>query len=336
MNLEAWFDEQQPWKAGFLSLMRCVAARDQSAPLPSLARLPQQESFRLGQQPSMAFAPREIESLARRNDKLHIRLFGLGVWGVQGPLPLHMTELAYWRAETIKDTTLVRFADLFHHRALSLFYRAWAVSQPTASLDRPKAEAFSLYIGALAGTDPTAATASCLPVHARLAASSHLVREARNPDGLTAALAHYFGIPVQLHEYVLHWISLGPSTLVQPVHTAAVMAESATLGTHIPDRQHKFRLILGPLDLGQYLRFTPGGSDLPALKEWVRAFTGFEYSWDITLLLHPAAPPSARLGGPEKLGHATWLGQPQPHAHSVEGLTFEPEQYGRHTLQESS
>ncbi|MFP3617014.1 type VI secretion system baseplate subunit TssG, partial [Paraburkholderia sp. SIMBA_050] len=82
------------------------------------------------------------------------------------------------------DRTLEHFADLFHHRALALFYRAWAAGQSTGALDRPDEERFSFYIASLMGTDQAEARQSCLPTHARYGASAHIVRESRNPEGL--------------------------------------------------------------------------------------------------------------------------------------------------------
>jgi len=48
---------------------------------------------------------------------------------------------------------------------------------------------FSRYIARLTGHDPLEIRNSVLPDHARLAASTHLSREARNPDGLAQTLA---------------------------------------------------------------------------------------------------------------------------------------------------
>lgn len=331
-DLEIWCNQHAPWKAGFLNLLRALAARDIDTPMPGTATLPQQESFRIGQQPSMAFPPREIAALAPRYGKWNIHLFGLGIWGVQGCMPLHLTELAYSR-EAHQDHALVAFSDLFHHRALSLFYRAWASSQATVSLDRPNEDSFSLYVGSLAGIDPKEATYSCLPVHARLASSAHLVREARNPDGIAATLSHYFGIPVAVDEYVMHWIHVTTcerSQLGKP-GAASMMGEGALLGDMIADRQHKFRLVIGPLNLDQYLRFTPQGVDLPVLMEWVRSFIGYEYVWEVKLLVKPEQVPSARADTMQKLGYSTWLGQFQDQL-PVTGMIFEPEQYDIHTL----
>jgi len=324
-----WFEPRKPWQAGFLSLLRTLAARNPHMPLPGTARLPKEEPFRIGQQPSMAFAPREVAALAIHNGRLDIKLFGLGLWGPQGPLPLHMTEAAYSRAEGHQDHTLARFTDLFHHRALSLFYRAWASSQATASLDRPDDETFSFYIASLIGIDPREARRSPLPTHARFSAAAHLVREARNPDGLAAALSQYFGVPMTVEEFVPHWIPVE-----QAEHTKlglpgppAIMGEGALLGEMIPDQQHKFRLVVGPLDLDQYLRLTPHGEDLPIFVEWVRAFVGHEYDWEVKLLIKLHELPPARADAAQRLGYSTWLGEStgdQP----VVGMVFEPEQYG--------
>ncbi|MCC8395695.1 type VI secretion system baseplate subunit TssG [Paraburkholderia sp. MMS20-SJTR3] len=326
--LDAWFDPDTPWRSGFLSLLRAIAARDPQMPLPGTARLPREEPFRISQQPTLAFAPREIASLGIRDGRLDVRLFGLGLWGPQGPLPLHMTELAYSRVESHQDRALVELVDLFHHRALSQFYRAWAGSQATASLDRPDNETFSFYVASLSGVDPADARRSCLATHARYSAAAHLVREARNPDGVAATLSHYFGVPMTVEEFVPHWILLSGSehSKLGIPGPAAIIGDCAQLGEAIPDRQHKFRLVVGPLDLDQYLRLTPHGEDLPTFVEWVRAFVGHEYAWEVKLLVKPRAAPPARTGTTQRLGYSTWLGESLDEA-PVVGMVFEPEQY---------
>jgi len=105
------------------------------------------------------------------------------------------------------------------------------------------------------------------------------------------------------------------------------------LGALVADRQHLFQLRLGPLSLPQYLCFLPNGDALPELIEWVRALVGFEYQWQIQLLLHADAVPSARLDGAQQLGWTTWLGRDRVgHATSqpcapapITGMCFEPE-----------
>ncbi|MCS6480570.1 type VI secretion system baseplate subunit TssG, partial [Burkholderia thailandensis] len=168
--------------------------------LSGKARRPAAEPFPLGQQPRLAFAPREIASVGDANGRLKVRLFGLGMLGPNGPLPIHVTEFARDREESRRDPTLGNFLDIFHHRYLTLLYRAWASAQAAAGLDRPDDERFSFYVASLAGQDLDEVGARPLPAHARLSASPHLVREARNADGLRMTLERYCGVPVTLEE----------------------------------------------------------------------------------------------------------------------------------------
>lgn len=326
-GLQAWFDDEAPWENGFISLMRAIAARTPDLPPPGIATLPSQERFRLGQMASMAFSPREIAAISQQDDKIKVQLFGLGIWGAQGAMPLHMTELAYSRYEQ-HDPTLIDFTDIFHHRALSQFYRAWFLSQDTASLDRKSDERFSFYVGSLIGLDPTELVSSPLPVHARLASSAHLIREARNPDGLLGALRYYFEVPVELKEFEPQWIFLDDrdQSALGDDRYAVLLGDGAILGNTVLDRQHKFKVLMGPLSLSRYMQFSPWGSDMSVLRELIRSFIGFEYTWDVQLILAADQVPQARLDGRHQLGYASWLEREHATA-PVYGMSFEPEMY---------
>jgi type VI secretion system protein ImpH len=329
-----------PWAGGFLALMRRFGANDANAPHIGRARRPREESFRLGQAASLAFAPREIAEVVlpggpasasgRGNQPAvpMVRLFGLGMLGPNGPLPLHYTELVRERNEHHGDTTLADFIDLFHHRYLTHVYRAWSQAQAAAGLDRADDELFSRYVAWLTGHDPLEIRASVLPSHARLAASAHLGQASRHADGLVATLAHYFGVPVRLQTFVLHWIPIDDAdrTRLACGDTSALLGEGAILGDAVADRQSKFRLVIGPLRLDDYLRFTPRGCDLPLLVEWVRAFVGLEFVWDVELHIRNDSVPPARLDESQRLGWSTWLcaDAPTSRDHAV-GMVFDPE-----------
>jgi type VI secretion system protein ImpH len=321
----------QPWRYGFFSLMRRIGADPAIDPIGT-ARRPYGEPFRLGQKPSVAFAPSEIASIVASTGGVRVRLFGLGMLGPNGPLPTHVTEIAREREESRGDSTLVDFLDVFHHRYLTLLYRAWACAQSTAGLDRPGAsnERFSFYVGCLTGQDSLRIGERELPAHARLAASAHLVREARDPDSLRMTIAHYFGVPVSIDEYVFHWISLAGSdcTHLGRSGQASTMGEGAILGEQVPDCQYRFRIVIGPVGIDEYLRFTPQGADLPRLVDWVRCFVDREFDWELELRIHAASVPPARVCGPHRLGWSGWLGK-VPHDQPVTGMRFDPEAYLR-------
>lgn len=368
---------QTPWKFGFTALMRRFGAAHPQQPRIGLARRPQQEPFRLGQTAALTFAPREIAEVVLAGEGAQpvpgtkparsgnnpalpmVRLYGLGLLGPNGPLPLHYTELVRERTENFNDSTLADFLDLFHHRYLTHMYRAWAQAQAAAGLDRANDETFSRYIAQLTGHDPLEIRDSVLPAHARMAASTHLSREARNPDGLAQTLGRFFAVPVQLQEFVMHWIRIDEQDQTRSgmPRTSSVLGVGAILGEVVADRQNKFRLVLGPLRLDQYRRFTPQGRDLPLLIEWVRAFVGYEFVWEVELRVRNDSAPPARLDEVQHLGWSTWLGgseaaavrlgsqaqagQPTVTTHGTTGapasrhderdyavgMVFEPEQY---------
>lgn len=320
-----------PWKYGFLPLLRRFGAQHADQPPIGQASRPQQEPLRLGQRASLAFAPREIAEVVlpawqappahayagmpapRRGnnpDLPVVRVFGLGLLGPNGPLPIHYTEIVRERWENQGDPTLADFLDLFHHRYLTLIYRAWAQGQAAAGLDRAQDERFSRYIAWLTGHDLEEIRRNRLPSHARLAAAPHLSSAARHPAGLAGTLAHFFKVRVELQEFVMHWIEIEPTDHTRLGHAteAGVLARGAIAGELVPDRQNKFRLVIGPLTLADYLRFTPRGSDLPMLVEWVRAFVGHEFAWEVELRVYRHSAPPARLEDKERLGWTTWLG----------------------------
>jgi type VI secretion system protein ImpH len=323
-----WLDrlKAEPWKHSFFSLLRHIGA-DPGIDDIGTAKLPEGEPFRVGRQPSLTFAPRELARIEMDNGRLLLRLFGLGMFGPNGPLPHFLTEIARERSEWRGDTTLIDFADIFHHRALTLFYRAWALCQATVSLDRPE-EHFSAWLGAFAGLNPDDFKDQALPWHARLSAIPHLLQDTGNPDGLRAVLAQYFDVPVSIEERAFHWMALEPQDCGQmgrPGH-AATLGEGAILGTSVPDRTSFFRIIVGPLPLDRYERFTPRGEDLPVLVDWVRTFFGEEFEWELELRIQHDSVPPAVMGDSSRLGWTAWIGIPPPDR-PVVGMVFRPESW---------
>ena len=206
-DLSHWYDSESPWNSGFISLMRVIAARHPEAPPPGNALLPSQDPFRLGQVASLVFPPREIAQLSQTHSPCKIALFSLGVWGPNSVLPLHLSEPAHLAA-TRQQPVLNDFMDIFHHRVLSLFYRAWFISQDTATLDDPDNELFSERVSCLTGLHRQPSPATHLPAHARLSAAPWLIRETRHPEAIAETLQHYFRRPFRVEEFVLQWISL--------------------------------------------------------------------------------------------------------------------------------
>lgn len=314
----------QHWS--FLALLRWLNAQHTGSPVIGHASRAQQEPVRLGQKASLAFAPRELADVHQGEDgRWHIRTLGLGMLGPNGAMPLHFTDWVRERSESFRDDTLADFLDVFHHRFLTQLYAAWHRAQSVTALDRPDGDHFSFFIDALGHTQSH--HDSPLSAHARLSAACHLVRQARNPDGLEQCLQHFFQVPVTVQEFELRWMAMDESDVTRLGHAkgASVLGQSACLGSKVLDRQHQFSVFIGPLDLPTYRSFAPNGQNLPLLREWVRMFFGFEFDWQVQLCIDAQHAPPAQLGQTGQLGWTSWLGQPTRKA-DLSGMKFAPEQ----------
>ena len=93
-----------------------------------------------------------------------------------------------------------RFLDLFHHRFLALFYRAWAQAQPHVSRDRPDDDRFAVYVGRVrrASRRRRCATATRCPTSRKLLSRRHAGRaRCATPRGWRAILRQFFRVPVR-------------------------------------------------------------------------------------------------------------------------------------------
>jgi len=319
--LAALFDSLQadPRAHDFFAVLRRVESLRPQSPRFGRALRPSQEALRLGQEPELDFAPAALASFDRGGaaPRLGVRFFGL--LGPQGPMPLHLTEHVRERLRYRADPTAARFLDIFHHRLLALFYRAWAQGQPAVQHDRPDDDRFAAWLGATFGLDEPARHRSTLPANARLFQAGLLGMRSKHPEGLTKLLSSYFDVPVRIEQHVAHWLALDAadrtrlafarSRAEQTQGVRPQLGVNATGGHKVRDRQFKFRIVLGPLTLGRYEGFLPGGQAWMQLRDWVRQYTGLDLQWDVQLVLAREHVPEPRLGRQVRLGLTAWAGR---------------------------
>jgi type VI secretion system protein ImpH len=258
---------REPYRYDFYQTLRRLECLYPDKPRWGSALRPIDEPVRLGQDPDLAFAPAPLASLEFGPEgtppRLQVRLFGL--LGPNGPLPIHLTEYARDRLRHAGDPTLSRFLDLLHHRFIALFYRAWAQAQPHVNRDRPtigvdnqNQDRFSIYVGALVGVArPALRDRDSLPDVAKLFHAGTLVRHVRSAEGLEAILRQFFRVPVRIEEFVGHWMVIDTRERTYLRRDGVSLGGGAVLGAKVWDHQHKFRIHLGPLTLGQYEAFLP-------------------------------------------------------------------------------
>ena len=300
-----------PFEYGFYSLLREIESRYDNRPRLGDSLRPSDDPVRFGQEPSMTFAPSSISFVGWKNGsqipKVDVNFFGL--FGPNGPLPLHLTEYARDRLRNNDDPTLCRFLDLFHHRFISLFYKAWATAQPTVNFDRPEGDKFTRSLGSLIGFGQEENNADTFPITAKLFYAGRYSPHHRNVEGLLAVIRDYFAVSAELEEFVGAWIDIPVEHQMQLGRSVSMgsLGLNTVIGSRAWECQHKFRLKIGSLTLNQYNRFLPGGDSLTHLIDLVRSYVGDELEWDIKLILKKEFIPAIRLDSACRLGWDSWL-----------------------------
>ena len=217
-------------------------------------------------------------------------------------MPLHITEYVRERTHQHGDPATAHFMDLFHHRMLALFYRAWAQAQPVVHGDRAHDDRYIAWLGALAGTPPVV---DGLPRQALAFQSGLLSDRTRHPEALAKVLRQQFGVPAHVEPHVGQWLAIeaqdrsglgfARNRVERTRAPAAALGRTANLGFRVWDRQYRFRLALGPLSLPQFLAFLPGGAHWQPLQQWMGLLARPELKWELSLALTAADRPAPRL-----------------------------------------
>jgi type VI secretion system protein ImpH len=282
---------------------------------------PTQEVARFRSHLSLSFPPsaiHDIERLQDGNGPAQMTVAFMGLAGLQGVLPRHYTELLLERARH-KDQTLRDFLDLFNHRLISLFYRAWEkyrfpIAYEQALAKQEGYDSFSLRLFDLIGLG-TKGLREMLEVEdeALLFYAGLLAQHPHSASALEGLLQDYFGIPVHVAQFVGQWLTLSEANRsrlgVREGNNA--LGVSAVAGRRVWDQQGKFRLRLGPLTYDEFCRFLPSGEAFERLVGLTRFYAGQEWDFDVQLILKAAEVPACRLGetGEQapRLGWSAWL-----------------------------
>lgn len=322
---------EKPYQYGFFQTVRRINCYYQDKPMTGQALRPHDDPVRFIQEPYTSFAPSTIAGLevdgSSRYPKLSQRFIGL--FGPNGPLPLHVTEYARDRSRHHRDKSLSGFVDMFHHRIVSLFYGAWAQAQPVVQFDRPEKDRFAMYVGSMFGLGPPVLRdADAMHHFSKLSFAGHLSSMPRHVDGLLSLIQGYFDVPTQVRQFVAHWMKIPAHDRLQlgNMNMGGHLGRDTIIGERVWQRQDKFQIRLGPLGLDRYESFLPSGKSFKSLVAVVRNYIGIEYLWEINLILKKEEKPVTCLGVSGALGWTSWIESEHQLDH-VEDLLIQTENY---------
>jgi type VI secretion system protein ImpH len=310
--------QTEPYGFSLFAALRALEQLHADRPRLGESRKATDDAVRLGQAPHLAFAASDLAGVTTDDaGRIALEQYGFGLFGPNGALPLHVTELAYERRRQNEDGTITDFVNLFQHRLISLFYRAWADSEPTVSLDRPASDRFRTYLGSLVGLAPDSVRdADAVPDYAKLHRAGQFAQQTRSADGLEAILVDYFDLPIEVRPFSGAWLDIPPP--LQCRLGEQQLGQSMTLGAATWQCQHRFEIVLGPVSRVAFTNFLPGGKGLEELQALVRFYTNDEWEWQLRLLLREVDIPGVRLGAQGcRLGWMGWLGERRGSASDV-------------------
>ena len=281
---------------------------------------PSGEVVRFRSRLSLSFPPSEIHEMSRGNNEsepAQMTVAFMGLTGPSGVLPRHYTEMLIERVRQ-KDLALRDFLDLFNHRFISLFYRAWEKYRFPIGYERAVSKGgydpFSLYLFDLIGMG-TKGLRGKLEVdeEALLFYAGLFAQQPRSASALESTLKDYLGAPTKIAQFTGEWLQLSEESLsrLESGEGNNVLGQGAVAGSRVWDHQARFRIRIGPLTFEEFSQFLPSGSAFRSLVQLTRLFIGLELDFDIQLVLKAAGIPNCRLGGQEKwtpqLGWSSWL-----------------------------
>ncbi len=310
---------------------------------------PDAEALQFRAQQSLDFPPSavcQVEPGEQGGPAATVEVAFMGLTGTSGVLPRHYTELLLETERDRKDPekgALREWLDLFHHRFVSLFYRAWEKYRFWLRYTRREPagrelDTFTTALYSLIGM----ANPAC---RSRLRVSRSRPRNALEPERVLAQiedlsllyyggllsqrprcavnlrllLQDYFQVPVDVRQFQGQWLVIEPpnQTRLQPLDGCNQLGETAFVGDRVWDVGGKLCVRLGPLSYRQFLAFLPSLAAVPErtacflLCHLVRFFVGPSLDFDLQLTLAAEEVPEMQLSDNEaqaaKLGWNTWL-----------------------------
>jgi type VI secretion system protein ImpH len=234
----------------------------------------------------------------------------MGLTGPTGVMPLVFTEFIIDRLRN-KDHALREWLDIFNHRMISLFYKAWEKHKFPVPYEREGADAVSSYLKSFLGlgtpglSDRQQVSDRSLVYYAGL-----LAHRPRSAVALEQLLADYFQVPVRVNQFSGSWYKLERAAQTKLIDTpleSARLGGGAVVGDEIWDLHAGVRLRFGPLTRAQYMEFLPGNPGHRALSALLKFYANEEYAFELQLVLQREETPACELGSDHsRLGWLTW------------------------------
>jgi len=260
--------------------------------------IPRNELIRFISDQNLGYPGAPISKVQKRDDvdgktAYDIHVSFMGVTGTNGALPQHYTELVLERLK-YKDTGMRDFFDLFNHRLLSLYYRAWEKYKFPIAFEKQSnssVDSFSSVLNQLSGTSSSAGKYY----------AGFLNHSIRNVEGLKQILTDFTGCDVAIEQFQGKWQILAEADQTrlgqrsQPEGQFAQLGFDACIGNKVWDINSDIKIVIKPSADAKIEQFLSGGSINQGMKELINLYLGKSINHKLQLELLNEQIPVTRL-----------------------------------------
>jgi type VI secretion system protein ImpH len=278
---------------------------------------PSREPVRFSVNPSLSFPAGDVQDFrARDGAPPEMVVNFLGLVGHMGVLPTHYSRMIpETNSPDPKPNALRDFLDLFHHRMVSLFYRAWERSHFFVPLERGDADWMTERLNDLIGLGLENSRESVgVEAEALLPYSGLLAAIPRSALSLQAMIEAYFDVPAEVEQFQGGWYRISEAhqcRIDDDEGLGGRLGEAAALGDEIWDPRARALVRIGPLTLERYRELVKGGRSWADLQGLIRYFGDGQVDIDVQLVLKREDVPGIVLGSEDEsstpLGLGSWI-----------------------------
>lgn len=292
---------EHPGRFNFFQAVRLLYQLSRQRQPVSRLGPPNRELVRFKVNNQLKFPSGQIEEVSwPDNQQAEMWVNFMGLTGPAGVMPYVFTEFIAERLSK-RDRCTRDFFDIFNHRMISLFYRAWEKHHVFVSFERDPHQRFSLYLRSLIGIE-TDGLRNRLPLsdQALVYYTGLLSLQSRSATALEQLLEDYFQIPVEVEQFVGSWYKLQSRdrcSFRDRPSMSDQLGVGVVVGDAVWDQQCRVRIKLGPLSAERYLDFLPQGKSYSVLQSLTEFFGKGQLEFEVQLILKRQDVPACKLGG---------------------------------------
>ena len=314
--------QRQPYSYDFFQAVRLLEsstlcekkARLVSGSMP-MTSSEANELVRFSSNSTLSFSANDIDSITKiqvgdrgqSNQQWLLSSGFMGLSGSHGVMPYHLSEQILKQVRE-KNYALIDFLDIFNHRILSLFYKAWSKYRLPVNYEKQKLvqsvekDSISYAIASLIGLGTEGLDKSLLiPQDAMLGFAGSLSRGICTASSLESMLSRYFDIDATIEQFQGTWYELPED--IQTRMPGGIwgkgrnnrLGKNAVIGSRAYQLQSKFLIKIAPMPYEDFMTYLPGEKKLEELKQMVSFAVGDELDFEILITVYSVDMPSAQL-----------------------------------------